>query len=277
MAPAPTGNPRLRVLRAVEDGWTAFSRAPWPFVLFTLLYVALSIPFQLISDPEKPPVALLPPGQQLVLVGVGLLGSLLVNLWGTAGLIRGAWIAAEGGSPRFADFRRWDGGASLRLLLHWLLLAGAALLFALVCLLPPAALAALAVRAWGGIGAVPEAVVVAGSVAIVILLLLALTALAYAAFSQSFLNWLALLGERKLRANFLEGARIVTLNLWQVGLLGLIQAGILTLGFLLCCVGLVAAWPLGICISTTAYRQLFGNQARADFVGPAPSPDPVSG
>ena len=113
--------------------------------------------------------------------------------------------------------------------------------------------------------------------AIGILLLLALTALAYAVFSQSFLNWLALLGKRKLRANFLEGARIVTLNLWQVGLLGLIQAGIWILGFLLCCVGLVAAWPLGICISTTAYRQLFGTEARPDFPGPIRPVPPLSG
>ena len=273
MTPAPTGSPRLRVLRAVEDGWTAFCRAPWPFVLFTLLYFALSVPFQVLLDPEKPPVALLPPAQQLVLVGAGLFGSLLVNLWGTVGLIRGAWIAAAGGRPGFADFCRWDGGASLRLFLHWLVLAAAAVLLVLALLIP-ALLVGQAVRALGGLGGGTEAVLVAGGVVLLLVLVLVLS---YAAFSQSFLNWLALLGNQGPLAHILGGGRVVTANLWQVGLLGLIQAGIWILGFLLCCVGLVAAWPLGICISTTAYRQLFATEARPDFVEPSLPAPPFSG
>ena len=34
--------PRLRILEALRDGWQAFCRAPWPFVLFTLLTGSLN-------------------------------------------------------------------------------------------------------------------------------------------------------------------------------------------------------------------------------------------
>ena len=41
---------RLHVLKAVEDGWSAFARAPWPFVLFALLYGVLAMLFQLLPE-----------------------------------------------------------------------------------------------------------------------------------------------------------------------------------------------------------------------------------
>ena len=42
--PTP-GTNKLSVLRAVEDGWQAFCRAPWPFVLFQVLVLLIMAPF----------------------------------------------------------------------------------------------------------------------------------------------------------------------------------------------------------------------------------------
>ena len=61
---------QLFIGTAIEEGWTAFRRAPWSFVGFVLLTGVLS---QLL--------AVLP------LPGVGSLLSALVNLWGAVGLI----------------------------------------------------------------------------------------------------------------------------------------------------------------------------------------------
>ena len=49
MTETPAGK-RLHVLKAVEDGWGAFTRAPWPFVLFALLYGVLAMLFQLLPE-----------------------------------------------------------------------------------------------------------------------------------------------------------------------------------------------------------------------------------
>ena len=37
-------------MKAVEDGWNAFTRSPWPFVLFVLLTRVLSVVFQIIGN-----------------------------------------------------------------------------------------------------------------------------------------------------------------------------------------------------------------------------------
>ena len=42
--PTP-GTNKLQVLRAVEDGWQAFCRAPWPFLLFQVLVLVIMAPF----------------------------------------------------------------------------------------------------------------------------------------------------------------------------------------------------------------------------------------
>ena len=39
--PTP-GTNQLQVLRAVEDGWQAFCRAPWPFLLFQVLALVIA-------------------------------------------------------------------------------------------------------------------------------------------------------------------------------------------------------------------------------------------
>lgn len=92
--------PNLRILQAVSDGWQAFCRAPWPFVLFTLLTSALSLVFNLLSNLDALPEALQPSmAVQLAALVVGVIGQVVVSLWGSVGLIRGAWTALAGQRP----------------------------------------------------------------------------------------------------------------------------------------------------------------------------------
>ena len=44
MATTPTGS-SLQVLKAVEDGWNAFCKAPWSFLLFQILVGVVTLPF----------------------------------------------------------------------------------------------------------------------------------------------------------------------------------------------------------------------------------------
>ena len=38
-------NQQLRVLQAIEDGWNAFAKAPWTFLLFQALVAVIALPF----------------------------------------------------------------------------------------------------------------------------------------------------------------------------------------------------------------------------------------
>ena len=49
-------------------------------------------------------------------------------------------------------------------------------------------------------------------------------------------------------------------------LLLIVESLILLIGLLLCGVGLLAASPVVFCVSTAAYRQLFGNEDTTGFV-----------
>jgi hypothetical protein len=249
MASTPSATGRIQLDQAVRDGWAAFCRAPWPFVLFTLISGALSLAFQALANLASLPEASQPPAVLVVLATlVGSLGHLLVSLWGTVGLIRGAWSALEGGRPNLGSFLRWDGSAAGRLLLRQLLFA--LLLFAIVL---PAALLALGLgqlQPW--LSALP--------------LLVALGLLFYLAVGQTFLPWLALLGGQGPMASLQRGRQVVDRQWWMVLLLVVVQSAILLAGALLCGVGLLAAAPLSLCVATAAYRQLFGAEDRTGLL-----------
>jgi hypothetical protein len=70
-----------------------------------------------------------------VLALVGAVLSYAVSLWGTMGLIRGAWWAVESTPIRFADLCRWDGQAIRRLIPPGLLLGVLSLAVGLLLLL----------------------------------------------------------------------------------------------------------------------------------------------
>lgn len=249
MVPAPSGTPRLQVLQAVDDGWRAFCRAPVPFVLFTLVAGALALAFQALSNLASLPEASQPP-LALALVGslVGSIGYILVNLWGITGLIRGAWTALEGGRPTWATFSRWDGGAAARLFVRQL--AFGVLLLGLGVAAALLAFGFSAVQPW--LAAIP----------VVVVLLLVV----YLSVGQTFLPWLALLGGQGPLETLQRGRTTVDPQWWQVLLLALVQSVIVLIGLLLCGVGLLAAAPVAICVSTAAYRQLFGADDRAGLL-----------
>lgn len=251
MVPSPPAAGRLQILRAVEEGWAAFRRAPLPFVLFTLLTGALSLVFQTLASLDSLPEASQPPlAVQALGALVGTVGSVVVSLWGTVGLVRGAWTALGGGRPVWATFTRWDSAAAGRLLLRQLLLA----------LLVLVVIAAAALLAFGIAPLAGSLAVIPGVVAFLVLI--------YLLVGQTFLPWLALLeGDGPLQT-LQHGRQVVEPQWWSVLLLVLVQGVIVLIGALLCGVGLLAAAPLSLCVATAAYRQLFGGEDRTGLLSP---------
>jgi hypothetical protein len=244
----------LRVGQALREGWEAFRRAPVPFVAFSLLVALLQLPINVLQDSVTVARSQgAAPSSLLVSLLLSLLATLL-NLWGIAGLVRGSWIALEGGRPRLATFLHWDGAALWRLLLATLLLA---LLLALLLLplgpvlepvltalresvasglpatLPVTPLGALALAAGAGLGL-------------------------YLAVNQSFLGQIALLEGPGPWHTLRRGHTVVDPQWLQVLLLHLLQALLILIGVLACLVGVFVALPVVTCMSTAAWRQLAG-------------------
>ena len=240
MTESPTKDGRLHVLRAVEDGWDAFTRAPWPFVLFTLLVGALSLVFQAIGNVAGATNETI--GGTVALTIVAVIGSWIVSLWGVTGMIRGSWIALDGRKPSFSDFSRWDGAAAGRLFLRWIALFIVLLAIVLICLLVGFGLAQL------------------NQVLIWIPAVVALILFIYLTVNQKFLPYVALLEQRGPFESVQRGRDAVDPSWWWVVLLLIVETIILVIGVLLCGVGLLEAAPVVACITTAAYRQLFGSE-----------------
>ena len=240
MTESPTKDGRLHVLRAVEDGWDAFTRAPWPFVLFTLLVGALSLVFQAIGNVAGATNETI--GGTVALTIVAVIGSWIVSLWGVTGMIRGSWIALDGRKPSFSDFSRWDGAAAGRLFLRWIALFIVLLAIVLICLLVGFGLAQL------------------NQVLIWIPAVVALILFIYLTVNQKFLPYVALLEQRGPFESVQRGRDAVDPSWWWVVLLLVVETIILVIGVLLCGVGLLVAAPVVACITTAAYRQLFGSE-----------------
>jgi hypothetical protein len=112
------------VLASLQDGWTSFRRAAFPLMASALLMAGLLAATQLL--PRLP----------------GQLLALLVSLWGSTGLLRGAAAADDGRRPGPGLLLRRDRRGCQRLLLASLLVLA---LMALATL-PGYALVALSVR-----------------------------------------------------------------------------------------------------------------------------------
>ena len=243
LTPPPAGDGRLRVLEALGDGWRAFTRAPWTFVGFALIVGLLNGLSNLLQRPLQAEPGQLPAAPLILLGLLGAVLSVIVSLWGTTGMLRGAWQALDGQAPGLATFTRWDGRAMARLL--WASLA----LSLLVVLLLGVAIA----LGFGVLAPISQALQA-------LPILVAVVVLIYLAVNQKFLSQIALLEGPGPLASLRRGREVVDPQWGRVLLLGLLEALLLLVGVLLCFVGLLAAAPLVACVSTAAYRQLFGSE-----------------
>jgi hypothetical protein len=244
--PTP-GTNKLSVLRAVEDGWQAFCRAPWPFVLFQVLVLLIMAPFiGLISNGllhlTMGAQAMINPTATKVGLVVGLVGYVVVALWAAVGLTRGAWTSLNGQKPSFSSFSTWDGKACRRLL-------GASLLLLLV-------LAVVGAAAWGigmGLRQLNAALLFIPLVAAAVFKVWLLV-------TQQFLVPMAVYGANKPMDVLQAGWHGVSPSWWTVLWFMVVEATVGAVAYLFNAGGLLVLAPVLVCISTAAYRQLFGNQ-----------------
>lgn len=238
----PPGGSSLQVIEAVKQGWQAFARAPWVFIGFTLLAGVLSSVCSLIQGRVDADEFTLVTGVQLIRLVVGSILSVLVSLWSTTGLVRGAWSALAGGKPALGTFTRWDGRASWRLFRNGLVLG---ILIAAI----------LVVAALVGVAAAQLNQVLA-----VLPFLAAFTVVIYLAVNQKFMAQIALLEGAGPIESIARGRTLLDPQWGSVLLLALVEFGIALLGLLACFVGLLVAVPVILCTSTAAYRQVFGSE-----------------
>ncbi|KEF42529.1 MAG: hypothetical protein ER33_05630 [Cyanobium sp. CACIAM 14] len=258
--PVGRQTPRLDFGDALQEGWRAFSRSPAAFVGFPLVVVALQFLIQpLQSRISHGGVASVDPLDWLLYL-IGLAVNLLLNLWCALGLVRGAGSALQGGRPSLGELMRWDGRVFLRLLRAWLLLM-------LVVVVPLVAILVLVGGPLTLLGVFADRLVpisrtlveVLGlALALVLFLLLGvlLLVLIYLTINQSFLTQIVLFEHTGARATLERGRDLVDPSWLMVLLLNLIESLLMLLGLLACLVGFFVAWPLVVCISTAAYRQL---------------------
>ena len=254
MAPTSAGDRRLNVLQAVEEGWAAFCRAPWAFLLFEALSAVILLPFAALSAVGGARLAEVnelmvvhPVGAWMALI-VGVIGYVIVALWTVVGLTRGAWLSLEGRKPCFADFTRWDRPASARLL-------GSAILLAILV----AVAWAIAALIGAGLGKLNEALTVIPIVVVAIFFIWLLV-------TQKFLIQVSLFGTPKATATIGAGIKGVNPSWWMVLWLGIVEGVIHSIAALFSYGGLLVVVPVVLCISTAAYRQLFGSEDRTGLL-----------
>ena len=238
-------NKRLHVLQAVEDGWDAFARTPWPLVLFTLLTGGVWVLFQTIVraadhwSGDSAPLAFLI---------IDVVGNTIISLWGFTGLVRGAWKSLNGAKPSFSDLMRWDGKAAGRLFINQIVLA---IIIAIIA----------GVFIW-----LTNEFVAASTFAGFIPLIAGLVIFIYLSVNQKLLPFIALLQTGYPIENIQKGQKSIDATWWWMLLLLIINSIILFVGLVLIGVGLLVASPLVICISLAAYRQLFGTDDQTGFL-----------
>lgn len=255
------GRPRLDIGDAIHDGWTAFCRAPWSFVLFALLLTGT----QILLQPLQEQVLRGAKGEALGLADwllflVGLTASLAVSCWGNVGMVRGAWQALAGDRPTLGSLLRWDGAGFKRVFTAWMALST----LLSIPLLALAGVLALAV----GVGWLLQTGGVALSnanlslplllLAILVALLLGLFLLTVLYFSvnQQFIAQIALLEARGPMATLQRGRQLVDPQWLLLLLLVAIKGMLLVMGLITFGLGLMVAWPVSSFITTAAYRQL---------------------
>ena len=212
----------LSIGTAIQDGWQVFRRSPWPFVFFALFALVLSTAVDLIPDLPRIP---------------RLIGSSLVDLWASVGLIRGAWPWLDRRPIRYGDLIR------INLAAIWSLFSRQ------VALAVPRSLFSSGVLFLSATAADSRALLQS----IYLQLLIADPSSSKA--STALIPQMQGLGPiSTIRKDF----RTVRSDWWQVLGLLVLQALILLLGVIACGFGLLADIPVVACSTASAYRQLFG-------------------
>lgn len=267
-SPSPS-SARLDIGDAIHSGWKAFCRSPWAFVLFALLMMGVQLVAQPLQERLSNSGSISGNPVDWLLYLVGLVISITGSLWASLGLVRGAWEALDGRKPSFGQLARWDGPALGRVFRSWLLLSvliGVPLLAALLVGGGPLLLLAarsdqLPQAAW------VQVLIIAFALVLVVGLGLVVLGILYLAINQQFLFQIAVIEERGPLASIQRGRRLVDPQWLMVLLLTLVQVLLMIAGLLACFVGLFVAWPLVVCISTAAYRQLADRQAASALQG----------
>ncbi|EHA61817.1 hypothetical protein [Synechococcus sp. WH 8016] len=249
-----TGSGRLHVLQAIEDGWNAFTKAPWTFLLFQALVAVIALPFATLAGLSGARLAEMegipeihPAGAKFLLV-VGLVGYVIVVLWGVVGIVRGAWCSLEGQKPSFSTFVRWDGNAAGRLFIRVIELFVVLLIIGGICYLVSF-----------GLGQI-------NNVLAIIPALIALVLFIYLGINQKFLPFIALLGKNSSFAAIQRGRSVVDPSWWTVLWFFILEAVINAIAAGFQYGGLFVVVPVLVCISTAAYRQLFGTEDQAGLI-----------
>ena len=249
-----TESSRLHVLQAIEDGWNAFAKAPWTFLLFQALVAVIALPFAALAGLSGARLAAVegipeihPAGATFLLV-VGLVGYVIVVLWGVVGIVRGAWCSLEGQKPSFSTFVRWDGDAAGRLFIRGIELFVVLLIIGGICYL-----------VGFGLGQINQ-------VLAVIPALVALVLFIYLGINQKFLPFIALFGKNASFEAIQRGRTVVDPSWWTVLWFFILEAVINTIAAGFQYGGLFVVVPVLVCISTAAYRQLFGTEDQAGLL-----------
>ena len=253
---------KLSVRTAIKDGWQVFRCNPWPFAFFALFALVLSSAVDLIPDIPHIP---------------RLIGSSLVDLWASVGLIRGAWLGLDGRSIRFGDLIRVNLPALWRLFSRQVALAVPLSLFSsgvlflaataadsrallqsiYLQLLIPSPSSSEASNAL-----VPQvqdlAVTILSNPVAMLVTLGGIVLVVFVQVNQAFLGFLAVLEGLGAVSTIRKGFHTVRSAWWQVLGLLVLQALILLMGVIACGFGLLAAIPMVACSTASAYRQLFG-------------------
>jgi len=260
---------RLNIGDAVHDGWTAFCRAPWSFVIYALLLTGMQILLLPLQDPvlRSARGATLGAADWLLFL-VAFTASLAVSCWGSVGMVRGAWQALAGERPTLGSLLRWDGPGFRRVFGAWISLST---LLSIPLLVLMAVLAGGLGLAWllerGGLQLTDASLglpLLLVGLLVILLLGLTLLSLLYFGVNQQFIAQVALLEHREGMATVQRGRQLVDpqwpllLLLAVIKLLLLVVVGlVVTFGM-----GLMVAWPVSSCISTAAYRNLVKAESR---------------
>ena len=234
--------PTLKPLQAIEDGWAAFARAPWTFLLFELLAGGIALLFALlaIGGASRLTGFIDTPHTAVAWVGLllGLVGYVVTTTWGMVGLVRGAHESLHGNRPAFATFTRFD-NAVWSLIGRWLVVGLALTLIKVI------------------FGAVGFGLYSVNAVLALIPLVLAITLALYLLVNQQFFLQITLLEESNLIETIQRGRSLNDPRWWRMlGFVITLALVNLLLGLLVLYTGFIVAIPLMLCISTAAYLQL---------------------